>query len=162
MLLIGDNLRLGSPSVETAVEDKDKRAIQELAAKQVEAGAGMLGIDLGPEKRKALQLTEWLVDTVQEAVDAPLALRSADPAAIEAGLKKARQQALVNAASPAVTDFRPFVDLAARYGAKLSLAACAGGIPTSTEDRIGLITENLVPQAVEAGVPVNNLYIHRA
>jgi 5-methyltetrahydrofolate corrinoid/iron sulfur protein methyltransferase len=159
MLLIGDHLRLGSPMVETAVEDKDKRAIQELAAKQVEAGARMLGIDLGPEKKKALQLMEWLVDAVQEAVDVPLALRSADPAAIEAGLKKARQQVLINATSPAVTDVKPFVDVAARYGAKLALAACKGGIPTSTEERIALITETLVPQALEAGVPVSNLYI---
>lgn len=159
MLLIGDRIRLWSPLVETAVENKDKGAIRKLAARQVEAGAGMLGIDLGPEKRKALQLMEWLVDTVQEAVDVPLALRSADPAAIEAGLKKARQQVLVNATSPAVTDVWPFIDLAARYGAKLSLVACVGGIPTVTEDRITHITENLVPQALEAGVPVNSLYV---
>jgi cobalamin-dependent methionine synthase I len=159
MLLIGDNLRLGSPLVEAAVENSDERAVQELAAKQVEAGAGMVGIDLGAEKRKALQLMEWLVDAVQEAVDIPLALRTADPTAIEAGLKKVRQQALVNATSPAITDVRPFVDLAARYGAKLSLAACAGGIPTGTEARIALITETLIPQALEAGVPLNNLYI---
>jgi len=159
MLVIGDHLRLGWPLVEAAVNNRDKRAIQELAARQVEAGAGMLGIDLSPEKKKALPLMEWLVDAVQEAVDVPLALRSADPAAIEVGLKKARQQVLINATSPAVTDVGPFVDMAARYGAKLSLAACGGGIPTSTEDRIALITETLVPQALEAGVPVSNLYV---
>jgi 5-methyltetrahydrofolate corrinoid/iron sulfur protein methyltransferase len=159
MLLIGGNLRIGSPLVETAAGDRDRRTIQELAAKQVEAGAGMLGIDLGPEKKKGPQLMEWLVDTVQEAVDIPLALRGADPAAIEAGLKKARQQALVNATSPAVTDVKAFVDIAAKYGAKLALAACAGGIPTGTEARIALITETLIPQALEAGVPLKNLYI---
>ena len=159
MLVIGDHLRLGSPLVETAVEKKDVRVIQELAAKQVEAGAGMLGIDLGPEKKKAVPLMEWLVDTVHEAVDVPLALRSADPAAIEAGLKRARQQVLINATSPALRDIGPFVDMAVRYGAKLSLAACAGGIPTSTGDRIALITEILVPQALEAGVTVSNLYV---
>jgi 5-methyltetrahydrofolate corrinoid/iron sulfur protein methyltransferase len=159
MLLIGDHLRLWSPMVETAVENKDKRAIQELAAKQVEGGARMLSIDLGPERKKALQMMEWLVDTVQEAVDVPLALRSADPAAIEAGLKKARQQVLVNATSPAITDVKPFVDVAAQHGAKLALAACKGGIPTSTEERVAFITETLVPQALEAGIPVSNLYI---
>jgi hypothetical protein len=51
MLLIGGNLGMGSPLVETAMKSKDKRAIQELAARQVEAGAGMLSIDLGPEKK---------------------------------------------------------------------------------------------------------------
>ncbi|NIO72562.1 MAG: dihydropteroate synthase [Anaerolineae bacterium] len=141
------------------MKSKDKRAIQELAAKQVEAGAEMLSIDLGPEKKKAAQRMEWLVDTVQEAVDIPLALRSADPAAIEAGLKKARQQVLVNATSPAVTGFGAFIEIAAQYGAKLALAACAGGVPTSTEARIELIIENLVPQALEAGIPLRNLYI---
>jgi cobalamin-dependent methionine synthase I len=95
MLLIGDHLRMGSPLVETAMKSRDERAIQELAARQVEAGTEMLSIDLGPEKKKAPQWMEWLVDTVQEAIDIPLALRSADPAATEAGLKKARQQVLV-------------------------------------------------------------------
>jgi cobalamin-dependent methionine synthase I len=66
---------------------------------------------------------------------------------------------LVNATSPAVTDVGAFVDVAAKYGAKLSLAACAGGIPTSTEARITLITETLVSQALEAAVPLKNLYI---
>jgi 5-methyltetrahydrofolate corrinoid/iron sulfur protein methyltransferase len=159
MLLIGGNLGMGSPLVEIAIKSKDKRAIQELAARQVEAGAGMLSIDLGPERKKASQWMEWLVDTVQEAVDAPLALRSADPAATEAGLKKARQQVLVDATSPAVTDAGAFVKMAAQYGAKLALAACAGGVPTSTEARIEFITETLVPQALEAGIPLRNLYI---
>jgi len=159
MLLIGDNVRVGSPVVETAAEDRDARAIQELAARQVEAGAGMLGIDLGPERGSAPQLMEWLVDTVQGAVDIPLALRSPDLTAIEAGLKRARKQALVDATSPAIADVRPFVDAAARYGAKLALAACAGGIPTRTEARIELITGTLVPQALGVGVPPNDLYI---
>ncbi len=159
MLLIGGNLGMASPLVETAVNNKNKMVIQELASRQVEAGAGVLGIDLGPEKKMASQRMEWLVDTVQEAVDIPLALRSADPTAIEAGLKKARQQVLVNATSLAVTDVAAFIEIAAQYGAKLALAACTGGIPTSTEARIELITETLVPQALEAGVPLRNLYI---
>jgi len=159
MLIIGDHLRMGSPLVETAMKGKDERAIQELAARQVEAGADMLGIDLGPEKKKASQWMEWLVDTVQETVDIPLALRSADPTAIEAGLKKARQQVLVDATSPAVTDVEAFVAVASKYGAKLALVACAGGVPTGTEERIERITETLVPKALEAGVPLRNLYI---
>jgi cobalamin-dependent methionine synthase I len=159
MLLIGGNLGMGSPLVETAMKSKDKRAIQELAARQVEAGAGMLSIDLGPGKKEASQRMEWLVDTVQEAIEIPLALRSADPTAIKASLKKARQQVLVDATSPAVTDVEAFVDVASKYGAKLALAACTGGIPTSTEARIELITETLIPQALEADVPIKNLYI---
>ena len=159
MLLIGSNLGMGSPLVETAVKNKSKGVIQELAARQVEAGAGMLGVDLGPEKKTASQRMEWLVDTVQEAIDIPLALRSADPAATEAGLKKARQQVLVDATSPAVTEVEAFVEIADRCGAKLALAACAGGLPTGTEERIERITETLVPKALEAGVPLKNLYI---
>lgn len=159
MLLIGDSLRMGSPSVETAVKDGDARTIKELAARQVEAGAGMVGVDLGLERGRATQVMEWLVEVVQEAVDIPLALRTSDPTAIEAGLKKARSQVLVDATSPAVTDVKPFVDAAVQYGAKLALAACAGAIPTRTEERIETVTESLVPWALEAGVPLRDLYI---
>jgi cobalamin-dependent methionine synthase I len=150
---------MGSPSVETAVRDEDTRAIQELAARQVEAGAGMVSIDLGLERGRPAQVMAWLVDTVQEAVDTPLALKGSDPTAIEAGLKKARRQVLIDATSPAVTDVKPFVDAAARYGAKLSLAACPGASPTRTEERVEAITEMLVPQALEAGVPLRDIYI---
>ena len=48
MLLIGGNLRMDSPLVKAAVNKRNKGVIQELAAKQVEAGAAMLGLDLGP------------------------------------------------------------------------------------------------------------------
>lgn len=58
MLLIGGNLGMGSPWVETAVKSKDKRAIQELAARQVEAGAEMFGIDLGPKSPVAEGVAE--------------------------------------------------------------------------------------------------------
>jgi 5-methyltetrahydrofolate corrinoid/iron sulfur protein methyltransferase len=159
MLLIGGSLTTRSPLVEAAVKGKDKVAIQELAAKQVEAGAAMLGIDLGPERKMASRWMEWMVDAVQEVIDTPLALRSANPAAIKAGLKKAQHQALVDATSPAIKDVGPFIKAAAQHGAKLVLAACEGGVPTGIEERIERITEVLVPQALEAGIPLRNLHI---
>jgi cobalamin-dependent methionine synthase I len=159
MLMIGGNIRMGSPAVQSAVEHRDARAIQELAARQVEAGAMMLEIDLGLDGGRDPQLMEWLVDAIQAAADVALALRSPDVRTIEAGLERVRTQAMIEATSPAITDVAPFVDAAARHEAKLSLGACPGGIPTRTEARIQRITETLVPQALAAGVPLKDLYV---
>ena len=82
---IGHDLQMGFPSAETAVKDGDAKAIQELTARQVEPSAGMVGIDLGLEMRKSAPSDGIAVDTVQETVEVPLALRDSDPTAIEAG-----------------------------------------------------------------------------
>jgi 5-methyltetrahydrofolate corrinoid/iron sulfur protein methyltransferase len=159
MLLIGDNLQIRDPLVSAAVEGKDKRTLQEIAARQVEAGAETLSIDMSSDKTAEPSVMAWMVDTVQEVVDIPLALRATDSESLALGLERIRQQPLVDATSPAITDISPFVAAAARHGAKLSLAACPGGIPTNTEERIGRIVGVLVPQALEAGVPLRNIYI---
>jgi 5-methyltetrahydrofolate corrinoid/iron sulfur protein methyltransferase len=150
---------MATPSVETAVKNRDAGTIRELASRQVEAGASMVSIDLGVEKGMAADLLVWLVNVVQSEVDIPLALRCSDPAAIEAGLRSARRQMLIDATSPAITDMKPFMEAAARFRAKLSVAACAGPIPTRTEKRVETATEVLLPQALEAGIPLGDIYV---
>ena len=101
MLIIGENIHIIAPPVKAAIEGRDKRFIQELALKQVEAGAGILDLNIGPQKKLGAEIMPWIVQAVQEVTDVPLSLDTTNLAAMEAGLQ------VVHAARPCSTRPRP-------------------------------------------------------
>ena len=50
MYIIGENIHIISPKVKEALKERDAKFFQELAVKQVEAGAQALDLNLGPRK----------------------------------------------------------------------------------------------------------------
>jgi 5-methyltetrahydrofolate--homocysteine methyltransferase len=159
MLLIGNQIRLTRALLAAAVRQQRSSLFQTLAMQQVEAGANFLSVDMGPRRKGASEELAWLVDTIHSTVSVPLALRSDDPKALEAGLKAARDIVLIDATLPAVTDLSPYIALAKRYGAKLAFSACPGGLPAPAEERIELVGENLLPMALDAGLALDDLYV---
>ena len=167
MLFIGNQIRLARPLLAAAVEQRRTSLFQTLARQQVEAGANWLLVDMGPQRRNAADDLAWLVQTIHAEISVPLALRSDDPAALEAGLQAARDTVLLDATLPGVTDpvaasqsdTGSYLSLARRYGAKLAVSACPGGLPTPTEERLTLVTEMLVPRVLGGGLALADLYV---
>ena len=85
MLIIGENIHIISPKVRKAVADRDAETIQHMATLQVEHGADILDLNIGPQKRRGVEIMYWMVDAVQEVTDAPLSLDTTNMAAIETG-----------------------------------------------------------------------------
>jgi cobalamin-dependent methionine synthase I len=100
-----------------------------------------------------------LVKTIHDEVTVPLVLRSDDPKALEAGLKAARDQILIDATLPGVADLDPFLELATRYKAALAFSACPGGLPTPTEARLAAVSDTLLPKAHGAGLSLDDVYV---
>jgi 5-methyltetrahydrofolate corrinoid/iron sulfur protein methyltransferase len=159
MLLIGNQIRLTRALLAAAVRQQRDSLFQTLALQQVEAGASFLLVDMGPQRKGAAGEMAWLVEAIHSKISVPLALRSDDPAALEAGLKVARDIVLIDATLPAVTDLTPYLALSQRYGAKLAFSACPGGLPAPAEERIELVSETLLPLALEAGMALDDLYV---
>jgi 5-methyltetrahydrofolate--homocysteine methyltransferase len=159
MLFIGNQIRLTRALLASAVRQQRYSLFQTLARRQVEAGADYLLVDMGPQHKGAVGELAWLVATIQSSVSVPLALRSDDPAVLEAGLKAARTPILVDATLPAVSDLAPYIDLARRYGTKLAFSACPGGLPAPAEERLELASETLLPAALDAGLVLQGLYV---
>jgi 5-methyltetrahydrofolate corrinoid/iron sulfur protein methyltransferase len=159
MLLIGNQMRLSRALLAAAVHRRYEPLVQTLARQQVEAGANWLLVDMGPQRRNAAADLTWLVQTIHAEISVPLALRSDDPAAVEAGLQAARDKVLIDATLPGVLDLEPFLTLAKRYDAKLAFSACPGGLPTSTDERISLVIGTLLPKTLKAGLSLENLYV---
>ncbi len=159
MLLIGNQIRLARAPLAAAVKQRYMPLVRNLARRQVDAGATWLLVDMGPQRKNAASDLEWLVQTIHEEVSLPLVLRSDDPAALEAGLRVARDQVLIDATLPGVGDLAPYLDLTRRYGTELVASACPGGLPTPTAERLALVTEKLLPQVQEAGLALERVYV---
>jgi cobalamin-dependent methionine synthase I len=159
MLLIGNQIRLTRGILAAALRQRKGSLFHTLARQQVEAGANWLLVDLGPQRKDAAGDLAWLVETIHDQVSIPLVLRSDDPVALEAGLQAASDQLLVDATLPAVEDIAPFLSLAQRYGAKFAFSACPGGLPSPTDERLTLVTDTLLPQTLDAGLALEDIYV---
>ncbi|NOZ26445.1 MAG: dihydropteroate synthase [Chloroflexi bacterium] len=160
MYIIGENIHIISPRVKKALAEKDKKFFQELAVKQVEAGAQALDLNIGPQKRAGHEIMPWLVETVQEVVDVSLSLDTTNLAAIEEGLKRAKNQAIINSTSAQPERLEKVPLLAKKYNAKLiALTMRDGGIPVEADTRVSIALEYLIPRAQELGIPMDDLLI---
>ena len=160
MLIIGENIHIIAPPVKAAIEARDAKAIQAMALRQVEAGAGILDLNIGPQKKKGHEVMPWIVEAVQEVTDVPLSLDTTNLAAMEEGLKVCKQQAMLNSASADPARLDSVMQLAAKYGARvIALTMGVDGIPTTADGRAGIAMETLLPAAEAAGVPVQDVFL---
>ncbi len=160
MLIIGENIHIIAPPVRAAFETRDTAFIQNLAKKQAQAGADYLDLNIGPQKKAGVEIVEWLVDAVQAVVDTPLSFDTTNVAAIEAGLKRVKRQAMINSTSADPERIANIMPLAAKYQTKLiALAMGKEGIPPSAEGRVELAMNVLLPAAQEYGIPMSDLYV---
>ena len=160
MFIVGENIHIISPRVKKAIKERDDAAIQEIAVAQVAGGADMVDLNIGPQKRHGPEIMTWIVNAVQEATDVGLSLDTTNLAAIETGLKLANKQAMINSTSAEAERLENVPPLAADYGAKLiALLMGKSGIPMTAEERISIAIEQLVPRAMEVGIPMENLYL---
>ena len=160
MQIIGENIHIISPKVKEAVAEKNIKFFQDLAVKQVEAGAAYLDLNIGPQKKAGHEIMPWLVKGVQEVVDIPLSLDTTNLAAIEEGLKVAKRQCIINSVSAEEERLAIVPPLAKKYNAKLiALTMGKSGIPVSAEERVNIALEKLLPMAMELDMPMEDLLI---
>ena len=117
MLIIGENIHIISPQVKDAIANRDTAAIQRLAIKQVEHGAKILDLNIGPQKKEGPELMRWLVPAIQDVVDVPLSFDTTNLEAIKAGLSLAKAQGMVNSTSASRERLEMVPPVAAEYGA---------------------------------------------
>ena len=70
MIIIGEKINSTLKSIRPAMENNDVAAIQDLAKRQFEAGATYIDLNAGMFHNNEPEKLEWLVNTVQEAIDA--------------------------------------------------------------------------------------------
>jgi len=159
MLIISERINGQFGSVGHAIDKRDEKYIQELALKQVEAGADYLDINTGPGRDDAPACMEWLVKTVQDVVDLPLCLDSPGPKTMEAGLKACNSSPLINSTTAEAKKMERFFPLAGEYDSDIvCLTISEKGIPNDAASRTELAM-TLITTAMEHGVMPERIYI---
>jgi len=161
MYIIGENIHIISDKVKAALTERDAKFFQELAVKQVEAGAQVLDLNLGPRKKDGEEVFPWMVQTVEAVVDVPLSFDSTNILGIEAGLKKiTKAQPIINSTSAEPERLEKVPLLAKKYNTRLiALTMGSSGIPVAADERVNIALEKLIPRVLEVGLPVSDLII---
>lgn len=164
MLIIGENIQIISTVVKSAVNSRDKEPLQALAKKMVAHGADVVDLNIGRRKKDGPEVMRWMVDIMQEVIPGvPLSLDTTNAAAIEAGLERCQQlgiEAFVNSISAMEDRISEVMPLVAKYQPNLiALTMTRAGIPVSAEERVTIALEVLLPPVMEAGLPMERLYI---
>jgi 5-methyltetrahydrofolate corrinoid/iron sulfur protein methyltransferase len=158
--IIGENIHIISPRVKEAIGNRDTAVIQELAKAQVDAGAAIVDLNIGPQKKEGVEIMRWLVPIIQEVTDVPISLDTTNLEAIRAGLTLLKRPGMVNSASAEPQRLAEVPPLAGEAGARLiALTMGKSGIPVTAEERVAIAIDQLIPRAIECGIPMENLYL---
>jgi len=160
MIVIGEKINSTCKRVKEAIAKKDTAFLQKLAVDQAEAGADYLDVNTGAFPEQEAELMEWLVQVVQEVVEVPLSLDSANPAALEAGLKLHRNGSpIINSITAEKVRFRKVMPLILQYQAPvLALSLDDSGISKTAEERF-MVARKLIEALCAEGIAQNQIFL---
>lgn len=159
MLVIGERINGMFKDVGKAIVDKDKATIQNLATQQVAGGADVLDVNVGPSSSNQVEAMKWLVQTIQEVANVPLALDSTKPEVIEAGLKLAKGKSMVNSITADPDKMEALIPMAKEHNARLiGLTLDSKGIPRDRFQR-SEFAAMIITTCTEKGFDLGDLYL---
>jgi 5-methyltetrahydrofolate--homocysteine methyltransferase len=159
-VLIGERINpAGKKKLAEALKAGDLEIVRKEALAQVQAGADVLDVSVGTFGVDEVDLLPRAVRTVMEAVDTPLCIDSANPAALEAALKVYKGKPLVNSFTGEEQSLTRVLPLIKEYGAAVvGLVQDDEGIPKDSERRVA-VARKLVERAGAAGIRREDIVI---
>jgi len=159
MLVIGERINGMFKDVAKAIQEQDKKVVQELARGQLAAGAGALDVNTGAAAADPRPAMQGLVETIREVTDAPLAIDTTKPAVMEAGLKAAGPGSIINSTTGQQARLAVLMPMAKAYDASvICLTIDEKGVPRDAAGRAE-IALRIVSAAMENGVDMPDIYI---
>jgi 5-methyltetrahydrofolate corrinoid/iron sulfur protein methyltransferase len=159
MLIIGEKLNGTLKKTAAAITARDADFVQDLARKQVEAGADYLDVNAGTGSGQEADDLVWLVETVQSVVDVPLCLDSANPVALKSGMECVQRTPMVNSISGEASRLDDILPLVTEAGSPvIALLLSDSGIPDDVEERLR-IGHHILERTRQAGVPDEKVFI---
>lgn len=148
MLIIGEKINASRKSIAAALADRDAEFIARTAVEQVAAGAEYIDLNGGdPREGMEAKNMAWLVETVQAATDAALAIDTADPEAMRTGLKMAGKKPILNSVSLEAARIGHMLPICGEFDCMVvALLMSDDGTPAGPDDRLaraGTLIEKL-------------------
>lgn len=160
VIIIGQNLNSSIKTVKASIENHDSSAIQDLAGKQYDAGATYIDVNAGIFIKDEPERLEWLVNVIQDSIDAPFSIDSARPEAIEKALKANKNgKPIINSITDEKERYNAVMPLAVQYKTGI-IALCMDdeGMPETVDERMA-IADRLIEKLAKEGVPLDDIFI---
>jgi 5-methyltetrahydrofolate corrinoid/iron sulfur protein methyltransferase len=159
MILIGENINVGSTTIAAALQARNATVLHDVAKAEVAAGIDVLDINIGPVRKGGEELMTWAVQTVQSVTDKMLSLDTSNMVAMEAGLKASKNKVLINSVSLQSSRIEQGLALATKYNADLiGLLWSNEGMPRDANER-AMYTVDFVYKANAAGIVNERIWI---
>ncbi|MHC4480860.1 MAG: dihydropteroate synthase [Planctomycetota bacterium] len=159
MFVIGERINGMFAEVKKAIELRDKGVIQDLALRQLAAGADALDVNVGPTKGKAVDNMLWLIEAIEEATDAPLCIDTPKFDVMQEAVCACANPVIMNSSKASVEDLDRHLPLAVETGSQLvALTIDETGVPRDADGRV-MMGATIVTKAMEHGLETVDLYI---
>jgi len=158
VIVIAERINATRKRIGKAVADRDAKFIAREAKLQADAGATHLDCNAGRDPAKEIEDLQWMIGVVQDAVDLPICIDSANPQAIAAALKMIRKMPMINSVTAEKARLDQILPLARDHEALL-VGLCMGGsgMPDGAADRIRA-AEQVRDAAARLGIGADRLY----
>jgi 5-methyltetrahydrofolate corrinoid/iron sulfur protein methyltransferase len=162
VIIIGEKINATLAGIKSIVQKHDSARLLDLARIQAGVGADFIDVNVGTgvgSREDEIFSVQWAVKTIQEEVEIPLCIDSADPGVLEAGLRvRNGRPSLINSTKAEEKNLAQVVPLAKRYQTPIvGLAMDETGIPKTVEDRLRAC-ENIASACEKYRVPIENVY----
>ncbi|MCF8029798.1 MAG: methyltetrahydrofolate cobalamin methyltransferase [Desulfohalobiaceae bacterium] len=159
MEVVGELINASRKKIGEAIKARDTEFIQETARQQRDSGADYIDVNAGTFVGKEKECVEWLIQSVQQVVDAPCCIDSPDPEVVDSALRLHQGAPIINSISLESERYNALLPIVTGNECKV-VALCMSdqGMPESAEDRFS-IAEKLVNSLVQKGVSKDNIYV---
>lgn len=161
MIAVGERINGMFKDVKKAIKTRDKGPIQDLAVRQTKEGAKYLDINTGvavsPDDQS--EVMKWLIESVQEVCETPLAIDSQKIPVIEAGLSVVKRPALINSCKCDEHYLDQFMPLAVKNGASLVVLTMTDKGPFNDVDSRVEACAQICGKAIEHGLEIDKVFI---
>jgi len=160
MMIISERINGLFVSIGKAIDSRDKKTIQNAVIRQIECGADVLDINIGPGRgAEGPETMDWLVRTVQEVTDAMLCIDTPGLKTMEAGLKASKNPTMINSVSAVADSMTSLFPLAAEYDSDIiCLTMDERGVPNDPESRTEMAML-MMTTAMEFGVTTDRILL---
>ncbi|MGZ4865541.1 MAG: dihydropteroate synthase [Halobacteriota archaeon] len=159
MIIIGGNINGYSKTVGAIIDRRDTKAVQDLAIRQVDAGAQIIDLNVGLGKSDAVELMKWLVTTVQDVVDVTLSVDTPKLDVMKAGISEVKGRSMINSISAEQEKMTTLFPLAAEYDSEIICMTMDEKFILGDVDERVERAAIIVGSACEHGIGVEKLYV---
>ena len=160
MIIIGEKINATRKAIARALADRDAEHIIAVATEQAQAGAQYIDINGGdPRPDREVENMVWLIELVQANTDAAVAVDSANPDAVRAGLAQADKKPILNSISLESERLAAMLPVAGEFECMVvALLMSDDGTPCTVDDRLGR-AETLIDKLTEAGKAIDEIIV---